>query len=164
MKPMRNSALLWVRLVTATAFGATSFPDRLAELQRQLSADPANTNLLFKVGDLCYDAGAEGDAKAVELAEKYFKRLLELAPNQPMPMALLGSTTTMKARDAFWPNVRMRYAKEGIRIMDAAVKLGPESPEVRFVRAENNFHMPKFLDREGVVRSDFDWLWQQVQK
>src|SRR6476660_3183904 len=135
MNPARHSPLLWNSLVTATAFGAPSFSDRLAELQRQLSADPTNTNLLFKVGDLCYDEGAEGDAKAVELAEKYFKKLLELAPNQAMPMALLGSTTTMKARDVFWPNVRMRYAKEGIRIMDAAVKLAPENPDVRFVRA-----------------------------
>ena len=81
-----------------------------------------------------------------------------------MGMALLGSVITMKARDAFWPNVRLRYAKEGVRIMDSAIKLAPENPEVRFVRAENNFHMPKFMEREEVVRSDFAWLWQQVQK
>jgi tetratricopeptide (TPR) repeat protein len=143
--------------------GAQSFSTELAQLQERLAAQPTNAALLFQIGDLCYDQGAEGDTKAVELAEQYLTRLLRVQPEHAMGMALLGSAVTMKARDAFWPNVRFRYAREGIRIMDAAVKLAPENADVRFVRAENNFHMPGFMNREEIAREDLQWLWDQVQ-
>jgi hypothetical protein len=47
--------------------------------------------------------------------------------------------------------------------MDAAVKLAPDNPRVRYARAINNYHMPKFMGREEIVRADFAWLWEQVQ-
>jgi tetratricopeptide (TPR) repeat protein len=150
--------------LSTSGFAEQIYSERLAELQGRLAQDSTNTALLFEIADLCYDEGAEGNAKAVELAESYFNRLLKLEPNHALGMALLGSTITMKGRDAFWPNVRLRHAKEGVRIMDAAVKLAPDDPRVRLVRAENNFHMPKFMDREDVVKADFEWLWQQAQK
>ena len=75
-----GQCLLLACALTATAYGDQDYSDKLAALQGQLSADPTNRALLFKAGDLCFDQGALGDAKAVELAEKYFKRLLALNP------------------------------------------------------------------------------------
>jgi len=65
-------------LVTASA--AENFADRLAALQSRLQSDPTNTLLLFQLGDLCHDEGANYDAKAVILADGYFKRLLAIDP------------------------------------------------------------------------------------
>jgi tetratricopeptide (TPR) repeat protein len=153
--------VLW-SLVTAAA--AESFADRLAALQSRLQSDPTNTLILFQLGDLCYHEGANNDAKAVILAEGYFKRLLAIDLTNAMARVRYGSVLTMKARDAFWPTTRLSFVKAGNREMDAAVKLAPQDAQVRFARAVNNFHMPAIMGREEIVHEDLVWLWQQAQQ
>jgi tetratricopeptide (TPR) repeat protein len=154
-------ALLLVAAGNATA--AETFKQQLAELEAKLAAQPTNTTILFKLGDLCHDEGARDNAKAVELAEKYFKQLLAIEPTNALATALLGSALTMRARDAFWPKTRLDYVKKGNKMMDAAVQLAPEDPDVRLVRAINNFYMPKFMERDEIAKADFTWLWQRVE-
>jgi tetratricopeptide (TPR) repeat protein len=148
-------------LVTGSATEA--FPDRLAALQSRLQSDTTNTLILFQLGDLCYDEGANNDEKAVILAEGYFKRLLAIDPSHATARVVYGSVLTMKARDALWPTTRLSYAKAGNREMDAAVEMAPKDAQVRFARAINNFHMPAFMGREEIVQEDLAWLWQQAQ-
>ena len=148
-------------LVTASA--AETFPDRLAALQSRLRSGPTNTLILFELGDLCHDEGANNDAKAVILADGYFKRLLAIDPNHALARVLYGSVLTMKARDALWPITRLNYVKAGNREMDAAVNLAPKDVQVRFARAVNNFHMPDIMGRKEIVEEDLAWLWQQAQ-
>lgn len=152
--------VIW-SLVTASA--AETFADRLAALQNRLQSDPTNTLILFQLGDLCHDQGANNDEKAVILAEGYFKRLLAIDPNHAMARVMYGSVLTMKARDALWPITQLNYVKAGNREMDAAVKIAPKDAQVRFARAVNNFHMPDIMDREEIVQEDLAWLWQQAQ-
>jgi tetratricopeptide (TPR) repeat protein len=146
-----------------TALATETFADRLAALQSGLQADPTNTLILFQLGDLCHDEGANNDEKAVILAEGYFKRLLVIDPNHAMARVMYGSVLTMKARDALWPTTQLSYVKAGNREMDAAVKLAPKDAQVRFARAVNNFHMPAIMGREEIVQEDLAWLWQQAQ-
>ena len=148
-------------LVTASA--AETFADRLAALQSRLQSEPTNTLILFQLGDLCHDEGANNDKKAVILAEGYFKRLLAIDPNHAMARVMYGSVLTMKARDALWPLTQLNYVKAGNREMDTAVKLAPKDAQVRFTRAVNNFHMPDIMGREEIVQADLAWLWQQAQ-
>jgi tetratricopeptide (TPR) repeat protein len=148
-------------LVTASA--TETFADRLAALQSRLQSDPTNTLILFQLGDLCHNEGANNDEKAVILAEGYFKRLLALDPNHAMARVVYGSVLTMKARDALWPTTQLRYVKAGNRQMDAAVTMAPQDAQVRFMRAVNNFHMPAIMGREEIVQEDLAWLWQQAQ-
>jgi len=149
--------------VAGSAAAAETFRQQLTELEAKLATEPTNTTILFKLGDLCHDEGARDNAKAVELAEKYFKQLLAIEPTNAFATALLGSALTMRARDAFWPKTRLDYVKKGIRVMDTAVQLAPEDPDVRLVRAINSFHMPKFLERDEIAKADFTWLWQRVE-
>jgi tetratricopeptide (TPR) repeat protein len=149
-------------LVTVSA--AETFADRLAALQSRLQSDPTNTLIIFQLGDLCYQEGADNNEKAVILAEGYFKRLLAIDPNHAMARVRYGSVLTMKARDALWPTTRLSYVKAGNREMDAAVKIAPQDAQVRFARAVNNFHMPAIMGREEIVQEDLAWLWHQAQQ
>lgn len=158
---LRVFVLVLGSLVPASA--TETFADRLAALQSRLQSDPTNTLILFQLGDLCHDEGANNDAKAVVLAEGYFKRLLAIDTNHAMARVLYGSVLTMKARDALWPLTQLSYVKAGNREMDAAVKTAPKDAQVRFARAVNNFHMPDIMDREEIVQEDLAWLWQQAQ-
>lgn len=149
---------------TAFAVAADSFANTLAAWQAQLAASPSNITLLVKLGDLCHDEGVNDNPEAVKLSEKYLKQALALEPTNAFARVLYGSTLTMKGRDAIWPPTQLAYVHQGIREMDAAVKLAPDDPMVRFARANNNCYMPKFLGRQEIVLADFTWLWDQVQK
>ena len=142
---------------------AETYADQVVALQNRLQSDPTNTLILFQLGDLCHDEGANNNVQAVILAEGYFTRLLAIDPNHAMARVMYGSVLTMKARDALWPFTRLTYVKSGNREMDAAVKLAPDDVQVRFARAVNNFHMPDIMDREKIVQEDLAWLWQQAQ-
>jgi len=155
------SALVIWSLAAVSA--AETYPDRLAALQHSLQSDPTNTHILFELGDLCHDQGANNDEKAVILAEGYLKRLLAIDPDNAMARVMYGSVLTMKARDTHWPLTRLNYVKAGNREMDAAVSLAPKDAQVRFARAINNFHMPDFMDRGAIVQADLAWLWEQAQ-
>ena len=164
-----NSVKRWLGVVVLvvgslmTASATETFGDRLAALQSRLQSDPTNTLILFQLGDLCHNEGANNDEKAVILAQGYFKRLLALDPNHAMARVMYGSVLTMKARDALWPTTQHSYVKAGNREMDAAVKMAPQDAQVRFMRAVNNFHMPAIMGREEIVQEDLAWLWQQAQ-
>ncbi len=155
--------LVYLWCLFATSSAAETFHEKLVVLQQKLASDPTNTFLLFKLGDLCHDEGAKDNREAVKLADKYLTILLALDTNNAMGRALYGSVLTMKARDAFWPPTRLAHVKEGNQQMDAAVKLAPLDLRVRFVRADNNYHMPKWLKREEMVQTDFAWLWDQIK-
>lgn len=162
MRLLVIAGFLWV--ATAFAVAEDSYTNSLATLQAQLAASPSNITLLVKLGDLCHDEGVNDNPEAVKLSEKYLKQALALDASNAFARVLYGSTLTMKGRDAFWPPSQLSYVHQGIREMDAAVKLAPDDPMVRFARANNNFYMPKFLGRQEIVLNDFTWLWDQVQK
>ncbi|HOW65630.1 MAG TPA: hypothetical protein P5186_10400 [Candidatus Paceibacterota bacterium] len=144
---------------TETTNATRAFEVRLADYQASLQRDPTNTALLFEIADFCFDHGAQENPRAVVLAESYFRRLLDLNPSNSLARVMLGSTLTMRGRDAFWPTAKLRHAREGLREMDTAVAQDPQNPRVRFERAVNNVHMPKLMQREEIVKSDLEWLW-----
>jgi tetratricopeptide (TPR) repeat protein len=156
--------LLWALSLGAaeTTNETHGFEARLNDYQDRLRRDPTNAAILFEVADFCFDHGARENRKAVDLAESYFRRLLDLNPSNSLARVMLGSTLTMQGRDAFWPTAKMRWVREGLREMDAAVAQDPRNPRIRFERAVNNVYMPKFMQREEIVKNDLELLWRQA--
>ena len=162
---MFRFVLLSAFALASAALGAASpgFAARFGELQKQLAAQPTNSALLFQLADLCHDEGVNNNKDAVKLAEKYLRELLRLDSSNAPALALLGSTYTMKGRDAFWPGTQISLVKEGNKMMDEAARLAPENFEVRIMRGLNNVRMPGFLKREEIARADLAWLWAKLQ-
>ena len=138
---------LWVLsavLLAGAVCGAppSTYAERLAALQTQLETNPTNKALLFQLGDLCFDEGGNDNHQAVLLAEQYFTRLLALDASDARAQAMLGSTFTMKGRDAIWPTTRLSLVREGNEKMDTAVIMAPNDPLVRFTRALTTFTCP----------------------
>lgn len=148
---------------TVLAASTPEFARQLSEMKQDLANQPTNTALLFKIADFCHDEGVKENKEAVKLAERYFRELLKIDPSNAPALALLGSTYTMKGRDAFWPGTQISLVKEGIKIMDEAAKLAPENFQVHLTRGLNNVHMPGFLKREEIARNDLAWLWEKIK-
>lgn len=127
--------------------------------EKQLEADPNNTELLLKLGKAYHDlAGVEGDEDAVAQAENYLSKLMKLAPQNAVALVYYGSVLTMKARDAFLPWEKMKYMKQGFAAMDSAVALDPQSPEVRLIRANNGTSVPKMFHRLKTALADYQFI------
>lgn len=135
----------------------------LPALRAQLAASPTNIALLVTAGERAHSLAGRGDDGVIPAGQAWLKRALELQPTNALARALLGSLTTMKARDAFWPNVQLRHVREGNRLLDEAVAAAPDDPRVRSLRAFNNAHQPAFLGRKDTLRADLRWLWERIQ-
>jgi hypothetical protein len=51
-----------------------------------------------------------------------------------------------------------RQAADGISLLDAAVAQAPDEPEVRFLRAATDWHLPLFYHRRAECEADFELL------
>jgi hypothetical protein len=152
--------------LTAAVHGASEVPNLSLEEDRllaKMAAEGTNAATLYALADHCHDRGIDGDKKAVVRAEEYLRDLLAIQPTNAPALALLGSVYTMKGRDAFWPTAQLRYVREGNGYLDQAVRLAPDDPQTRLIRALNNAHMPDFLGRTDIARGDLEWLWARMQ-
>ncbi len=155
--------VLFLWLTALPMWAGEDYARRLSELQSQLGTNGTNIQVLLQLGDLCHDEGVQDNPKAVKLAEQYLLKVLELDPINATGRVLYGSTLTMKGRDAIWPPTQISHVKDGNREMDEAVRLAPNDVIIRFTRVNNNFHMPKFLGREEIVKEDLSFLWPMAQ-
>ncbi len=68
-----------------------------------------------------------GDAKAIDGAVAAFEALSRAEPANPLYTAYLGSATGMRAREAWMPWSKIRYAEQGLDHVDRALQaLKPE--------------------------------------
>lgn len=109
-----------------------------------------------------HDKAVAGQREAVGLALAILEPLVESYPDNALARMLLGSCLTLKARDGGFPTSRLRWVRQGLAHMDAAVDQAPEDLELRFARASNNMELPAMFKRETVARTDWEVLWATV--
>lgn len=112
MSTMRVGWLLLCGLISTGAYSQPEHQNAAASISPQLLGQ--------------YEAAASGDSKATEQA---FAALTELAaqqPDNPLLLAVLGSTGTMMARDSFIPWRALKYLETGMAQIDKGISLlGP---------------------------------------
>lgn len=60
----------------------------------------------------------------------------------------------LEAAKAPLPWDKGRLAREGLTMLDDAVKRAPDDPEVRFLRGITNYNLPRFFGRGDVAAAD----------
>ncbi len=109
-----------------------------------------------------HDASIAGSKDDVERAEAFLTAAIARSSSPAVLQCFLGSLLTVKSSKAFPGPSKLRYLKEGIRAMDAAVEAAPRDPAVRFVRAMNSQMLPSFCARRDAARADFRVLVEQI--
>lgn len=93
----------------------------LSQTDSQHSATPISAQLLRQ-----YEAAAAGDSQATEQAFAALNALAQSQPDNPLLLAVLGSTGTMMARDSFIPWRALKYLETGMAQIDKGISLlGP---------------------------------------
>ena len=69
-----------------------------------------------------------------------------------------GAFITLRAKHGSWPPARLRHLREGLVLMDQAVREQPDGAEVRYLRLMSCYYLPGLLGRGWSVREDFTVL------
>lgn len=162
MKPLRAGAIIAVALLWISVPGIVYGQDA--------ESAPASTPPELRVASWIsqahelYRSGSEGHKPSVREAEDLIDQILELAPDNAEALALKGANMTLMARDAFWPNEKVRLTRQAVKYLDQAVAIAPDNLEARWIRGSNNVHFPPFLDRLPIALDDLRLLWESSEK
>lgn len=70
-----------------------------------------------------FQAAAKGDANAVDKSAEAFAALLKAEPGNPVLMAYLGASTTMRASTTMLPWKKMSLVEDGLAYLDKALAM-----------------------------------------
>lgn len=106
-----------------------------------------------------------GEKPASENAVKYLTKANELTGESDAEIiAYLGSSFTLKGRDAALPTMKIYYVKKGCDLIDKAVNKQPKNIVARMVRINNSLSLPTFFDRLKYAEKDCLFLIKCYEK
>jgi len=117
---------------------------------RPLSA--AETDSLLTQARLLYYESLKDKSK-LDPAISMFEKIGELeARLQGRAQTYIGSLTAVKAKYAFWPHQKWKWAKSGLRVMDAGLAQSPNDIEALFIHGTTCYYLPKFFGRADAAQ------------
>jgi hypothetical protein len=112
----------------------------------------APTDSLLTQARLLYYASLQDKSKldsAIAMFEKIGEREARF---QGRAETYIGSLTAVRAKYAFWPHQKWKWAKSGLRRMDAGLAQSPDDIEALFIHGTTCYYLPKFFGRAGAAQ------------
>ena len=117
----------------------------------------ASDNKIEKARELYYSA-VENEDK-IDPAIDLFK---EIKSNNESfsgtAKTYIGSLTAMKAKNAFWPQTKLKYANQGIDKMEEGIKESPEDIEALFIYGTTCYYLPFFFGKSDEAETQLKKL------
>ncbi|HYH03793.1 MAG TPA: hypothetical protein VEC37_11860 [Bacillota bacterium] len=121
-------------------------------------------NRLTQIHELL-QRGIEGDQEAVRTAYESLTGLRQIYPGDQLIEAYYGSILTLMGRDAVDPMQRLQYVRQGLKVLDEAVKNDPDQVMIRSLRGYVCFRLPEvFFHRTGTSVEDFSYLVARYER
>ncbi len=139
----------------------------LASVAPTLASAPVSETYSHPLLNQIYEMHSLAESGNKDATRRLVAWLEELTAEQPdngILLVYLGSAYTLASRDAFIGPGKLRYLMAGRDCMDRAVTIRPTDPNVRFIRAINNYHLPTMFNRRSIAREDFRKLVDQLAK
>jgi tetratricopeptide (TPR) repeat protein len=109
-----------------------------------------------------YKEGAKGNLTAVQEANQLLERLRLDYPDHPIAEAYHGSIMLLIARDKTNPLDRLKWAKNGLKLLDKAVAATPHDSRIRYLRGRSAYRLPeKYFQRTRTIIEDYSFLIDQ---
>ncbi len=107
----------------------------------------AEADSLLAQARLLYYASIKDKTK-IEPAIALFSKIGESeARLQGRAQTYIGSLTAVRAKFAFWPHQKWKWAKNGLHVMDGGLALDPGDIESLFIHGTTCYYLPKFFGR-----------------
>ncbi|WP_051318432.1 hypothetical protein [Cohnella thermotolerans] len=109
-----------------------------------------------------YKEGAKDNVTAVQEANQLLERLRLDYPDHPLAEAYHGSIMLLIARDKTNSLDRLRWAKNGLKLLDKAVAAAPHDSRIRYLRGRSVYRLPeKYFQRTQTVIEDYTFVIDQ---
>ena len=114
--------------------------------------------LTFSQAKKLYFEAVDGNGEALVKSQE----LLRDSASSPVAQAYAGSLQLLQSDRtlALWRKGRL--AKEGLEMLDRAVKAAPDNLEIRFLRAASTMHLPGFFKRSEQSEADLAQIAPRV--
>ncbi|MEW6732093.1 MAG: histidine kinase [Acidobacteriota bacterium] len=139
--------------------------EQVKSLQRKFDAEPDNPTLQIQLGRAYYVLALERDQQAIIEAEKIFNLVLERDSNNAIALAYRGSLLGLKIGFGLIPEEKVAsISQQACYDLDRAVKLEPDSTEVRELRGYMSFYTPSFVGRDSLAIEDFSHVLSLLEQ
>ena len=96
------------------------------------------------------------DKKQIEPTIKLFERIGRIAPKYAGRVQVyIGALVSLRAKHAFFPYTKLKWAKRGLAIMDRGLKKAPNDIEALFIHGTTCYYLPFFFKRGDEAQRDF---------
>jgi len=130
--------------------------DYIELLKKQTAADPNNLSLQLNLGRAYHWLSLSHEENALIEGEKTFRQILAREPDNAVALAYAGSLLGLKIGYHLIPEDQIApAANQAGAALDRAVKLAPDSIEVRMARGYSSFHTPSIAGRDALAIEDF---------
>lgn len=103
--------------------------------------------------------GVAGSAASVQEANQLLEQLRRDFPGNPLADAYHGSIMILIARDKTKSFDKLKWCKNGLRLLDSAVAAAPQDTMVRLLRGKAAFQLPeKYFKRTPTAIEDYTFL------
>ncbi|MCX7957318.1 MAG: hypothetical protein N2643_05475 [Endomicrobia bacterium] len=139
--------------------------ESIKKFEKDLSTKPSDFYILKTLGILYHNLARLEEKNASHKAVDYLTKANELSHNEDAEtLAYLGSSYTLKGRDAETSVLKMTYVNKGCNLIDKAVKLAPRNVAVRMVRVYNSLALPSIFKRLKFAEEDCLFLLNSYEK
>ena len=109
-----------------------------------------------------YKKGVKGNVTAVQEANQLLERLRLDYPDHPHAEAYHGNIMILIARDKTNPLEKLKWARNGLKLLDKAVAAAPHDSMIRYLRGKFSYSLPeKYFQRTRTVIEDYTFLIDQ---
>jgi len=134
---MGKISILFTIFFAGFSLSATFDRDRTWEQARQL-----------------YYKGLEQE-EALHRAIEIFRQLSDQSDEPGVAQTYLGSLTALKAQYTPWPQKKLKFANQGLEIMDAGLEQNPDNLEALFIHGTTSYYLPFFFNRRDDANRSF---------
>ena len=111
-----------------------------------------------------YYQGIYGDRSAGAQSVELFTKLHEQAPKEPLVEVYYGSLRLLEAGRTWALWKKNSLSREGVGLMDEAVKAQPANLEIRFVRAATELRLPTYFGRKQQAENDLSAIVKTAEQ
>lgn len=116
---------------------------------------PVESDSLLNEGRRLFALSVE-DKSQIQPAIDLFERIIENEDFHARALAYLGALYTIKAKHRFFPFDKLKWAKEGLSLLDDALFHAPDDIEVLFVHGTICHQLPGLFKRQDDAQRDFN--------
>ena len=129
--------------------------EHIERLQHRAAAEPDNIAHRLDLGRAFYWLALERDYQAQSEAEQVYRQILEREPDNAVALAYHGALLGLKLGSNIVPQDQLAVLTQAHKEQDRAVRLAPDSIEVRELRGYTNFYTPSIFNRDSLAVEDF---------